>query len=147
MMEKIINQNTFDCSKDYLINQDVYKIDFKCNDEKIYLAIKNKLDAKYPNQFHIVFNGYSVEISYNTVNKGDTLKTLCRHLNIEEDETIVFGDSGNDVPMLQAFKHSCVVANANEHVKEVAEYIIDSNEEYAVTRTIEKIVNDQNVLL
>lgn len=59
--------------------------------------------------------------------KANGMKEVIKDLNIEHDDIYVFGDSGNDIPMLKLATHSIVMANGTDEVKKYAEYITKSD--------------------
>lgn len=72
--------------------------------------------------------------------KDTALKALCLHLNVKMDELIVFGDSGNDIDMLQNTGFSCAVANAWDEAKKAANILIESNENDGVAKTVRRLI-------
>ena len=54
---------------------------------------------------------------------------VCKHLNVEFIQAVVFGDGRNDIDMLQAVPESWAMANAPLEVREVAMHItrLDNN--------------------
>lgn len=57
------------------------------------------------------------------VDKASALKRLCSHLGMSMDAVVAFGDSTNDVPMLQSAGLGIAVANANAAAKGSADFI------------------------
>ena len=57
------------------------------------------------------------------VDKGNALRTLMEHLQVTPEETMVFGDNGNDLGMIRAAVHSYAVETAIDSVKEAAAHI------------------------
>lgn len=55
--------------------------------------------------------------------KATGIDTLCRKLSIGLDECFVFGDSKNDMAMLQHVKHSVAMGNAPDDVKSACSYV------------------------
>ena len=53
---------------------------------------------------------------------------------------MTFGDAGNDLDMIVYAGMGVAMANGFEEVKEVANYITDSNENDGVAKAIEKFV-------
>ena len=53
---------------------------------------------------------------------------------------MAFGDSGNDQEMLEEAEYSFAMANAKESVKEVSNYVIDSNNDQAVLDAIDWMI-------
>jgi len=76
------------------------------------------------------------------VSKGEALKILAQIYNFNVEEVYVFGDSQNDIDMLRISRNSFAMGNAQKDVKEVARYVIPSNDEDGVAFAIEKILSD-----
>ncbi len=69
-------------------------------------------------------------VKYITLTKGNTLhlyipskriRELFEKCNIKDDEVVVVGDSGNDIPMLDEFPHSFAMESAPDYVKSHAQ--------------------------
>lgn len=67
----------------------------------------------------------NLEFQSPLVNKGTGLKAYCDAHHIPLDQVIAFGDSENDMPMLQEAGWSVAVANAIETVKEAADDVTE----------------------
>lgn len=67
----------------------------------------------------------NLEFQSPLVNKGTGLKAYCDAHHIPLDQVIAFGDSENDMPMLQEAGWSVAVANAIEAVKEAADDVTE----------------------
>ena len=61
--------------------------------------------------------------------------------DLNKDEVLVFGDYNNDLEMLSLVHHSFAMKNAHPAVKQVANYITSSNNEFGVEMILEKILN------
>ena len=83
---------------------------------------------------------YNIEINASGVNKGTGLVNLGRMLGIRREEIMACGDGDNDTVMLREVGLGVAMANAEEQVKEAADYITRSNEEDGVAEAIEKFV-------
>ncbi len=57
--------------------------------------------------------------------KENGIKHLCAHLGIDMENTMAFGDGGNDIPMLGCVGLSVGMGNANEQVKAMVDYVTD----------------------
>lgn len=73
------------------------------------------------------------------LNKGTALPLLLKELNMEEDEVVVFGDSGNDLSILQAVKNSVAVDNATPQIKAATAWHIGACEDDAVAQALDDI--------
>ena len=83
---------------------------------------------------------YNIEINTAGVNKGTGLVNLGKVLGIKREEIMAFGDGDNDIVMLKEAGIGVAMANAEDKVKETADYITLSNEEDGVAEAIEKLV-------
>ena len=70
----------------------------------------------------------------NTKQKG--IDEICRHFGIRLEDTIAFGDGGNDIPMLRHAGIGIAMGNANEDVKAAADYVTTSVDEDGIARAI-----------
>lgn len=77
-----------------------------------------------------------IDITNANVHKGTTVNHLQSLLNITPEETMVFGDSYNDIELMTCGVYSFAVRNAVQEVKDAANYITRSNEEDGVLNTI-----------
>lgn len=80
----------------------------------------------------------NLEMNNFNANKGYALKSLCKILNISENEVMAFGDSGNDCEMLKTAGYSFATANAWKEAKRAAKAVTLSNEDDGVAVQIEK---------
>ncbi len=83
---------------------------------------------------------YNIEINAAGVNKGTGLLNLGRLLGIRREEIMACGDGDNDTVMLREVGFGVAMGNAEEQVKEAADYIAPTNEEEGVAEAIEKFV-------
>ena len=57
---------------------------------------------------------------------------------LDASQVMAFGDSGNDIEMLEMAGHSYAVANAEATVKDVAKHLAPSHQEAGVYQVIEE---------
>lgn len=81
---------------------------------------------------------YNIEINAAGVNKGKGLVKLGEILGIPREAIMACGDGDNDVTMLREVGFGVAMANAEEVVKEAADYITESNDEDGVAKAIER---------
>lgn len=77
-------------------------------------------------------NGFYIDVLPAGWGKGKSVAVLAQHLGLGLDEIAVFGDSENDLSMLEAVPNSVTVANASPDVARVARWHIGSAEDDAV---------------
>lgn len=126
------------------------KNQFKDNDEidKIMVRDKLKENMKYFKIPLILKIKYSVvksskvflEVTNKKANKGKGVEILRKHLGINKNNVYVFGDSGNDVPMIKRFKNSIAMGNSIEKVKKCAKFCTKTVEEGGVAYALKEIL-------
>ena len=82
----------------------------------------------------------NLEINACGADKGTALLRLGEHLNIRREEIMALGDGENDITMLRMAGLGVAMANAEEQVKEVADYITVTNNEAGVAAAVRKFV-------
>lgn len=102
----------------------VYSFDVYYKNQKI----KNKLDEDWKGICLLNPHGPhpSADVTILGSDKGDALKAVAKYLNVPIENTYAFGDGMNDICMLKAAGHGIAMGNAQEEVKEVAEYVTEA---------------------
>lgn len=79
------------------------------------------------------------DITARGADKGTALMTVAAHLGISREDTIAFGDGGNDKSILQAAGTGVAMGNAQDDVKAVADYVTASVDEDGIARALEQL--------
>lgn len=100
------------------------------------------LETHMGDRIHAFFsNDYYLEVIPKEVSKGNALHFLANYLNIPMKNTVAVGDFDNDIPMIREAAIGVVMANAPEHVKAIADYVTErDNNHGGFAETIEKFV-------
>lgn len=85
---------------------------------------------------------YFLEVVPKGIDKAKSLEVLLRRLNLTREEMVACGDGFNDRTMLEYAGMGVAMANAQEPVKEVADFITKSNDEDGVAYAIEQLFRD-----
>lgn len=80
------------------------------------------------------------EIVNKGVSKGNALKFLSEKLGIHRNEIIAMGDNENDYSMLEFAGLAVAMGNAEDYIKDIADYITLSNNENGVSKVLNKFV-------
>lgn len=90
----------------------------------------------------VIANSSSVDLEINVegADKGTGLLWLGKQLGIQREEIMACGDSYNDYEMLKAVGFSVAMENGEEIVKEIADYVTDTNDNDGVAKAFEKFV-------
>ena len=83
---------------------------------------------------------FFIELLPNGVDKAESLGKLCESLSMTKEDLIAVGDGFNDRSMIDYAGIGVAMANAQEPVKEVADYITLSNDEDGVAHVIRKFI-------
>lgn len=99
---------------------------------------------KYEGMLHIIASEAEwIDITHKEVNKGAAAKWLMRKLHFKCKEAVAFGDSYNDADLLDEVEYGFCVSNAVEKLKEKALFVTKSNDEEAVLKASEFILELQ----
>lgn len=82
----------------------------------------------------------NIEVNPIGVNKANGLERVCKELGITMDEVMAVGDSLNDIKMIEQAGLGIAMGNAQDAIKEVADYVTDSNNHDGVAKAIERFI-------
>lgn len=100
---------------------------------------------KFPSLAFMRSHTFIVEIITKGINKGAAIEWLCDKYGISVKDTIALGDSENDIAMIKSAGLGVAMANAMPSVKQVADYITDTNDNDGVAKVIyEFCLKDNN---
>ena len=126
--------------------EDVLELDLNIIKISIYKKdgadeLAKTMVPKWEDRFKVVLAGHEwLDFMDLRVDKGNAIKKIQEVLNIEIDETMVFGDNINDLGMFERAKYSYAVENAREEVKAAAKYMTDTNKNGGVIQILETLV-------
>lgn len=115
----------------------VLEIIMSGNDRKIMRTILNKMRPPFGFYLKLKYfrsqsyeGVYNLEILKKGINKKTGLKILTKHLNIQKNQVMVFGDWYNDRDLFQFGGTNIALENAVDELKDMADYVTDkSNDE------------------
>ena len=118
-----------------------HKGEFDYTLEKI-TKLKNDCLPSVPQGTQCVISApYLVEFLDESIDKGIGMDILAKYLNVPQSDVMCVGDQENDMPMLKYAGLSVVMANGAPHVKELAHYVTEiDNNEGGVAEAVEKFV-------
>jgi Cof subfamily protein (haloacid dehalogenase superfamily) len=115
---------------------------FYPNDARRVLALRWQLSLQVGSGARLLSAGIpdELEVLPPNASKGTALKVLLKEMGIPANQTMTIGDGENDVEMLQLAGLGVAMANANDHVKSVANVTTASNDADGVAEAVEKYV-------
>ena len=109
---------------------------------KFNITITNVDTFVIPNKYRKAGkNPYIMDVMKEYVNKGEDIKKLCKYLNLNTQEAIIFGDGLNDIEMFELDAYKVAMKNAKDKIKEMADFVTISNNEAGVAYKLNKIFN------
>ncbi|WP_027702447.1 Cof-type HAD-IIB family hydrolase [Metaclostridioides mangenotii] len=131
--------------KDSILNNDILKFTIiEENNTSILPVIKEELETIEGLKITSSWEN-NIEIMSEGVDKGQAIKMLCEHLNIDKSEIMAFGDNYNDIEMLEYAGLGVAMGNSNDDIKEIADYVTDTNEESGFANAIFKFMDTDEV--
>lgn len=80
------------------------------------------------------------EVMNKGVSKGSGVKLLAEYYGIMREEIMCIGDNDNDISMLKFAGIGVAMGNSNESIKEIANFVTDTNNNDGVAKAIEKFI-------
>lgn len=100
------------------------------------LALEEQMQASLKNMYICHSTPYFIECLPLGIDKGTALEDLAAHLGIPMQDVIAFGDSNNDVGMLEKAGIGVAMGNAEESIKAVADYTTVSNNDDGIALSL-----------
>ena len=101
--------------------------------------VSQEVQQAFGDQLMAVSSGFgSMDLLQAGIHKAWGLAQLMEMWQLNASQVMAFGDSGNDIEMLEMAGHSYAVANAEEAVKAVAKHLAPSHQEGGVYQVIEE---------
>lgn len=102
---------------------------------KLFNYINDELNDKYE---VLISMPFFIEVYQKNNDKYQSLLKVAKAYNIKEDEIMTFGDSMNDYTLVEGGAIGIAMGNSVKEVKKVSTYVTDTNDNYGVTKALEK---------
>lgn len=79
--------------------------------------IEKILAPRWRQTFQVAVAG-AAWLDFTLSDKGTGIRALCAELGVTPEEIMAFGDNYNDVPMLEAVGHPCLMASADQPLRQ-----------------------------
>ncbi|HFU3985545.1 TPA: Cof-type HAD-IIB family hydrolase [Streptococcus suis] len=124
----------------YPISEPIYKVGLWVPEARVE-SITEGFNQAFKGQLVAVTSGYgSIDILPQGIHKAWGLEQVLNRLDIEPEQVMAFGDSDNDIEMLNYVGYSYAMENATDKVKAVAKYMAPSHLEAGVLQVIEEYI-------
>lgn len=102
------------------------------------------LKERFGDSLSILLSGSRwIDVMNNGVDKGVGLQFLQQRWNITPEETMVFGDYFNDVPLFKHAYYSFAMENGHPDIRQHARFVAPPNTEFGVVQMIRKYILDK----
>ena len=110
--------------------------------EQVAVQATRQLNRDFEGTLNAVTSGYgAIDILQKGIHKAWGLKQLMQKWKIQEQDIMAFGDSENDIEMLQLAGISYAMENADPRVKTVADHLAPANTEAGVLKILENYLS------
>lgn len=119
----------------------VYKVLFLCADAAQLAPVRAALAGEFHAVVQDVFEGMGVngELINRAFDKGSGVRRVAEALGVPLSETIGFGDSLNDLEMMETVGFGVCMANGSEGLKRASDMICPSLEEDGLAKAFETL--------
>lgn len=113
-------------------------------DEEQTSSVTQRINQDFAGRLNAVTSGYgAIDLLPRGIHKGWGLRSLMERWKIDADQIMAFGDSENDLEMLELAGYSLAMENGEEKVKRMAKYIAPSNDEAGVLQVLEQYLKER----
>ena len=92
--------------------------------------------TQLPNLTVSRWNPYFADVNVADTNKASGMADIADYLGFSLDESMAFGDGGNDISILRRAGTGVAMGNAGITVKNAADYVTDSIDSDGVSRAL-----------
>lgn len=113
--------------------ENILQIMYYTFDDNVHKEIKELVPGLVVNNMKL-----NNEISSNNIDKGNVMKDICAYYNLSLDNTMAFGDSENDITMLDNAYFGVCMDNGGKTTKSHADYICEDMTNDGIYKTLVK---------
>ncbi|MEI5986396.1 UNVERIFIED_CONTAM: ykrA [Trichonephila clavipes] len=96
------------------------------------------MEKVMPNSLSSRWTPLFADVNPKGLSKKVGIDIFCKHFGVELEETMAFGDGGNDISMLKHVKVGVAMGNANPEVKEISDYVTDDVDDDGIWNALKK---------
>jgi Cof subfamily protein (haloacid dehalogenase superfamily) len=115
------------------------------DDPKVLDDLKQRMLDLFAGRLYISKSlPYFLEFASPDVTKAAGLEFLAERLGFTRERTVAFGDGENDIELIDWAAYGVAVDNANDRVKEIADFVCPSVDEEGVARVLEAYLDSRS---
>lgn len=133
---KLAKQNLYVSSDfDNLVNDDVYQMVAAVKEEEYEQILKDTKSLKI-----VSWWSEACDIIPKASGKANAIHKILEYYGYSVEESMAFGDGGNDKDMLEAVGMGIAMGNAIDEVKTIADYVCDTVDNDGICEAIDKFI-------
>ena len=134
---KLLNVQDIDytVTAETVLKQNVYQLTPLVTPEQqeiLMSQMKESIAARWHPDF--------ADVTHKDADKGSAMLEMCKKLEIKPEETIAFGDGGNDITIIKAAGTGVAMGNAGDDVKAAADMVTAAIDDDGISKAIEILV-------
>ena len=112
-----------------------------CGEPEELKEVEKDLIEKFGGELDIYLSApWFLEVMPKGINKGKGVEIICRDMGISAAEVIAFGDNYNDISMLKTAGLGIAMGNADDEVKNAADYVTDTCDSDGIAKALVKFL-------
>ena len=112
-----------------------------CGEPETLKQTEKLLKDRFGGELDIYLSApWFLEVMPKGINKGIGLEIICADIGISPSEAIAFGDSFNDIPMIQKAGMGVAMGNAEEALKAAADMVTDDCDHDGIAAALSKLL-------
>lgn len=112
-----------------------------CGEPEELKEVEKDLIEKFGGELDIYLSApWFLEVMPRGINKGKGVEIICRDMGISAAEVIAFGDNYNDISMLKTAGLGIAMGNADDEVKNAADYVTDTCDSDGIAKALVKFL-------
>lgn len=115
-----------------MAREPVYQFTIFADEKQEKTMILPEADKLEPSRWNPMF----MDLNPKGLSKADGIRAICGHFGISREETMAFGDGGNDIEMLKYAGTGIAMGNASDNVKASADHVTASVDEDGVSKAL-----------
>ncbi len=125
-------------------NEKITQLTIK-NNKELISSKKQELEKEFSQyaSMHIANEVY-LDINPRNVSKLTGIKNVIKDLNIDISEVMTFGDSANDLQMIEGAGYGVAMGNATDEAKQSANEVIGHHDTDAIAKKVREIITTQS---
>ena len=114
------------------------------DDPDVLEGLKQRMLERFGGRLYISKSlPYFLEFASPDVTKATGLEFLADHLGLARERTVAFGDGENDIELVEWAGYGVAVENADDLVKEVADFVCPSVDDEGVAQVLEAYLDSR----